>query len=286
MKEARIGIFDSGVGGLTVARAILDILPNEKLYYIGDTAHTPYGEKSLSEVREYALEIMDHLAESGVKMIVIACNTASCAVYEQAQARYERLGIPVVEVINPAVEKALGRTRNKKVGVIGTTATVESHIYQNKLASGGVLPFAQACPKFVPFAEAGITHGQEVLKTADTYLSPLIAAEVDTLVLGCTHYPLLSAPIRYLMGNQVQLVSSSEACAQAVYNCLIENDLLRDNYKQINQPIGEQKLPNSPEQLCLEHCFTCTRESEDFSRLAGRIMGHHFQGIAELKELQ
>ena len=142
--EAAIGIFDSGVGGLTVARAVLNVLPREEIRYVGDTAHTPYGEKDLETVRGYSLSIMDSLVESGVKMLVIACNTASCAVLDQARTRYqEEQGIPVVEVVQPAVEHAVTRSRNGKIGVIGTRATIDSGVYQRKLSKMGAEVFTQ-----------------------------------------------------------------------------------------------------------------------------------------------
>lgn len=229
MSNAPIGIFDSGVGGLTVARAVIDQLPNESIVYLGDTANSPYGPKSIQEVRELALTVMDRLVEEGVKLLVIACNSASAAVLRDARERYTvGRGIPVVEVIQPAVRRAVAATRNHRVGVIGTTATVTSKAYDDAFAAAVDLEISSAaCPDFVEFVEQGITSGPKLLKVAESYLGPIRAAGVDTLVLGCTHYPLLTGAISYVMGEDVTLVSSAEETAKDVYRTLIEHDLLR-----------------------------------------------------------
>ena len=195
--DAPIGIFDSGVGGLTVARAISRLLPRESLVYIGDTAHSPYGPKPIADVRRYGLEVLDTLVDQGVKMLVIACNTASAALLRDARERYD---VPVVEVIGPAVRTAVSTTRNGRVGVIGTTGTIGSGVYQDMLGLNERLDvFAAACPRFVDFVEAGITDSPEVLAVAEDYLAPLRHAGIDTLVLGCTHYPFLEGAISFVM---------------------------------------------------------------------------------------
>lgn len=229
MNDAPIGIFDSGVGGLTVARAIIDQLPNESIIYVGDTANTPYGPKSIPEVRELALAVMDRLVDEGVKLLVIACNSASAAVLRDARERYtESRGIPVVEVIQPAVRRAVAATRNRKVGVIGTNATITSKAYDDAFAAAVDLEISSAaCPAFVDFVERGVTSGPELLAAAETYLGPIRDAGVDTLVLGCTHYPLLTGAIAYVMGEDVTLVSSAEETAKDVYRTLVAHDLLR-----------------------------------------------------------
>ena len=229
-RDAAIGIIDSGVGGLTVARAVIDQLPNESIRYIGDTANGPYGPLPISEVREHALTLLDELADQGVKLLVIACNTASAAMFRDAKERYtERRGIPVVEVIQPAVRTAVQRTRSKKIGVIGTVGTIKSGAYQDAfIADPEIQVTSAACPRFVEFVEAGVTSGQELFDVANEYLQPLKDARVDTLVLGCTHYPLLSAAIQYVMGPSVTLVSSAEATAFEVYQTLLTHDLLRN----------------------------------------------------------
>jgi glutamate racemase len=229
VNDAPIGIFDSGVGGLTVARAIIDQLPNESIVYLGDTANSPYGPKGIQEVRDLAISVMDRLVDEGVKLLVIACNTASAAVLRDARERYtEARGIPVVEVIQPAARKAVASTRNHRVGVIGTSATVTSRAYDDAFAAAVDLNITSvACPEFVDYVERGITSGPELLKLAEGYLGPIREAGVDTLVLGCTHYPLLTGAISYVMGEDVTLVSSAEETAKDVYRTLVEHNLLR-----------------------------------------------------------
>ena len=169
MDSRPIGVFDSGVGGLTVARAIIDQLPHESIIYVGDTKNSPYGPKPISEVRELALSVMDQLVESGVKLLVIACNSASAAVLRDARERYTaRLGVPVVEVIQPAARRAVTSSRNRKVGVIGTTATITSKAYDDAFAAAVDLEITSvACPSFVDFVERGVTSGPELLAAAE-----------------------------------------------------------------------------------------------------------------------
>jgi glutamate racemase len=256
--DAPIGIFDSGVGGLTVARAIIDQLPAESIVYVGDTAHSPYGPKPLAEVRGYALQVMDDLVAQGVKLLVIACNTASAAMLRDARERFtEGYGIPVVEVIQPAVRSAVRMTRNNRVGVIGTVGTVKSKAYEDAFAAATELQiFTQACPRFVEFVEAGVTSGPELFEVAGEYLQPLRDAGVDTLVLGCTHYPLMSAAIQYVMGSDVTLVSSAEETAYDVYRTLVSHDLLR-----------QDRTPPA-------YTFEATGDSKsEFTSLARRFLG-------------
>ena len=255
--DAPIGVFDSGVGGLTVARAILDQLPRESILYVGDTAHSPYGPKPIAEVRAYALEVLDDLVAQGVKALVIACNTASAAMLRDARERYEvAFGIPVVEVIQPAVRAAVRATRNGRVGVIGTEGTIRSRAYDDAFAAAEVELFTEACPRFVEFVEAGITSGPELFAVAEEYLAPLTAADIDTLVLGCTHYPLMSAAIQYVMGPGVRLVSSAEETAADVYGRLVSLGIERSD-------------PTPP-----RHAFECTGDDKPaFLRLAHRFLG-------------
>ena len=258
MSDAQIGVFDSGVGGLTVARAIIDQLPHESILYVGDTAHSPYGPKPIAEVREYALAVLDDLVAQGVKLLVIACNTASSAMLRDARERYtEARGIPVVEVIHPAVRAAVRQTRNKRIGVIGTVGTINSRAYDDAfIAASDLEIFSQACPRFVEFVEAGVTSGAELFAVAEEYLAPLKAAEVDTLVLGCTHYPLLAGAIQYVMGEDVTLVSSAEETAYDVYRTLVRHGL-------------ERTSTEPPTYL-----FEATGDSKsDFLRLASRFLG-------------
>ena len=217
--DAPIGIFDSGFGGLTVARSVIDQLPHESLVYLGDTARQPYGPKPIGEVREYALECLDHLVDEGVKALVIACNSASAAMLRDARERYD---VPVVEVILPATRRAVAATRNGRIGVICTRATAESLAYDDAFAAAPHVELpTRACPRFVEFVEAGVTGGDELLAVAHDYLDPLVEAGVDTLILGCTHYPLLTGVISYVMGDEVTLVSSAEECAKDVYKLLV-----------------------------------------------------------------
>jgi glutamate racemase len=254
VSNAPIGIFDSGVGGLTVGRAILDQLPNESTIYIGDTARGPYGPRPLAEVREFALETLDFLVEQGVKALVIACNTASAAMLRDARERYK---VPVIEVIQPAVRRAVAATRTGHIGVIGTRATVDSKAYLDAFAAAPQLQVTSiACPLFVEFVERGETSGAEITKIARDYLAPVMEAKVDTLVLGCTHYPLLTGVISYVMGEGVTLVSSAEETAKDLYRTLVENDLLRD---------ARGGAPT--------HKFLATGDAKAFESLARRFLG-------------
>ncbi|GAA1791157.1 glutamate racemase [Agromyces lapidis] len=223
--DAPIGIFDSGVGGLTVARAVKDQLPNESILYIGDLEHSPYGPKKIADVRGYALAVLDDLVAQGVKMLVIACNTASAAMLRDARERYD---VPVVEVIQPAVRRAVAATKTGRVGVIGTQGTISSRAYDDAFAAAPHLElFSRACPRFVEFVEAGVTTGDELLAVAEEYLAPLRRADIDTLVLGCTHYPFLKGAISYVMGEGVTLVSSDVETANDVYRVLVSNGMER-----------------------------------------------------------
>ena len=254
MSNAPIGIFDSGVGGLTVARAILDQLPNESTLYIGDTARGPYGPRPLAEVRDFSLETLDFLVAQGVKALVIACNTASAAMLRDARERYS---IPVIEVIQPAVRRAVAATRSGRVGVIGTRATIESKAYLDAFAAAPQLKIESiACPLFVEFVERGETSGDAITKVAREYLKPMIDADVDTLVLGCTHYPLLTGVISYVMGNGVSLVSSAEETAKDLYRVLVEQNLLR----------AASEAPAT-------HKFLATGDAKAFETLARRFLG-------------
>ena len=231
MNDAPLGIFDSGVGGLTVARSILDQLPHESTLYIGDTLNTPYGTKPLAAVRAHALEVMDDLVDAGVKLLVIACNTASSAMLRDARERYTlRRGIPVVEVILPAARRAVAATRTGRIGVIATKSTVESRSYDDAFA---VAPGRRADDAGVPASSSSSSRrasrpAPRSSRVAHEYLDPVRAAGVDTLVLGCTHYPLLTGAISYVMGEEVTLVSSAEETAKDVYRTLVAHDLERD----------------------------------------------------------
>ena len=268
MNDAPIGIFDSGVGGLTVARAILDQLPREELVYIGDTAHTPYGPRPIAEVRALALEIMDSLVERDVKMLVIACNTASAAVLRDARERYS---VPVIEVIQPAVRRAVAATRNRRIGVIGTRATIASRAYDDAFAAAPDLQITSAaCPRFVEFVERGETDGDDVIEAAHEYLAPVRDADVDTLVLGCTHYPLLAGPISYVMGPEATLVSSASETALDVYRQLRAGRLLRTSTHPPHHVFAE----------------TGGDGGSDFARLSRRFLGPMVTMTSTLPEVR
>ncbi|RKW71881.1 glutamate racemase [Galactobacter caseinivorans] len=258
-----IGVFDSGVGGLTVARSIIDQLPHESTQYVGDTGRGPYGPLPLATVRANALGIMDELVDAGVKLLVIACNTASAAVLHDARERYTtRYGIPVVEVIQPAVRRAVAATRNGKIGVIGTQTTIGSRAYNDAFAAAPQLEiYSAACPRFVEFVERGITSGPELIATAEEYLAPLKAAGVDTLVLGCTHYPLLTGVLSLVMGENVTLVSSAEETAKDVYRSLALLGL------------------ETPELGAGDHHFMATGDAAAFEELARRFLGPEVRGV-------
>jgi glutamate racemase len=260
--EAPIGIFDSGFGGLTVARAVIDQLPHEDIVYLGDTARAPYGDQPIADVREFALECLDHLVAQGVKALVIACNSASAAVLRDARERY---AVPVVEVILPAARRAVAATRSGRVGVICTEATATSQAYDDAFAAAPSLRLSTvACPRFVPFVEAGVTGGPELLACAEEYLAPLRdQAKVDTLILGCTHYPLLTGVLSYVLGDGVTLVSSAEECAKEVYAVLTRLGLTHD-------------LPRVS-----SHRFLTTGNPELFEGIGARLLGGLVAGVEQ-----
>ncbi|MDO5683188.1 MAG: glutamate racemase [Propionibacteriaceae bacterium] len=259
-RDAPIGIFDSGFGGLTVLRAVVDQLPEEDVIYLGDTARAPYGEKTIAEVREYALECLDHLVALGVKALVIACNSASSAVLRDARERYS---VPVIDVILPAARRTVGATRTGQVGVICTEATATSRSYDDALvAAPQITLHTQACPRFVEFVEDGITSGPELLGVARGYLAPLQAAGIDTLILGCTHYPLLTGPLSYILGDSVTFVSSADECAKAAYARLTELDLLHT-----------PRSANGHRRTAGRRRFLTTGNPERFEGIGRRLIG-------------
>jgi glutamate racemase len=227
MADSRpIGVFDSGVGGLTVARAIIDLLPHEPLLYVGDSARSPYGPRPQTEIRRFALEIADYLIHQDVKMLVVACNSVEVSAIGDIAAR---AGIPVIGVIDPGARAAAHITRNRVVGLIGTQATVASGAYDRAMARLGpdVVLHARACPVFVEHVELGDTTSGELREAARGYLVPLMESGIDTLILGCTHYPLLSGLLQLELGPNVALVSSAEETAKDVYKTLVSSDLER-----------------------------------------------------------
>lgn len=231
MNDAPIGMFDSGFGGLTVARAVIDLLPDEHLVYIGDTGRYPYGPRPLDEVKGFAREITRHLVEDhGVKLVIVACNTASAAALHELQASCP---VPVVGVIEPGARSLVAATRQGRVGVIGTVGTVASGAYQQAVTdaaasvAAAVELVSAACPGFVEFVEKGETDSEQVMVLAERLLAPLREAAVDTLLLGCTHYPFLARTISDAIGREVVLVSSADETAFEVRRLLIDSGQVR-----------------------------------------------------------
>ena len=226
MDDRPIGVFDSGVGGLTVVRAMIDMLPNESIIYYGDTARGPYGPRSREDVRACVDDVAATLVKEGVKMLVVACNSASSAGLDHIRAAYP--DIPIVEVIQPAVRAAIAATRNGRIGVIGTELTIASGAYAREVdaTEADVTLFGQACPRFVEFVERGQTGGAELI-VAHEYLRPLTEEGIDTLILGCTHYPMLSGVISFVVGREVVLISSAEETARDVFAHLTDHEAAR-----------------------------------------------------------
>jgi len=254
MTDSRpIGVFDSGVGGLTVARAILDLLPHEPLLYVGDTARSPYGPRPVEEIRGFALEIAEYLFQRDVKMLVVACNSVEVSAIGDIAVR---AGVPVVGVIEPGVRAAVHATRNRVVGMIGTQATVRSRAYDRSMGAIGpdVALHSQACPLFVEHVERGDTTSPELREAARGYLVPLMETGIDTLILGCTHYPLLSGMLQLELGADVVLVSSAEETAKDVYAALVSG--------------GLQSADAEP-----RHEFVATGDPGQFQRVAEVFLG-------------
>lgn len=258
-----IGVFDSGVGGLTVARALIDLLPDERIVYLGDTARGPYGPRPLDEVREFTAGIMAWLHRQDVKLSVAACNTATAAALETDPLP---VPVPTIGVIEPAVQAAVAATRSGRVGVIGTEATIRSGAYER--AVGRLAPtlelHSKACPEFVTFVEQGRTTDPEVLDAVGAALQPLRRSRIDTLILGCTHYPLLTGAISHVMGGDVVLVSSAEATARAVFSRLV----------------GTQSLSRTPG----ANRYVSTGDGEVFTALASRFLGPRIAQV-ELEDI-
>lgn len=245
MKENPIGIFDSGLGGLTVLKEIARLLPYESTVYLGDTARVPYGNKSKDTIVRYSFENARFLLRHHIKLLVIACNTASAFALEEIRSA---LPIPVIGVIEPGAKAATAATRTGRVGIIGTEGTIKSGAYCSaiKALAPDVKTFTQACPMFVPLAEEGWTDNSIAIDTAAMYLAPLKKFGIDTLVLGCTHYPLLKRTIAKVMGPGVKLIDSAEAAAQEVRRTLAENGIANG---QNTAPSRRFYVTDSPERF-------------------------------------
>jgi len=258
MKNRPIGIFDSGVGGLTVVKQMFKKLPNEQIVYLGDTARVPYGTKSPETIKKYSVENADFLMKFRVKLIVVACNTASST---SLDALREKFSIPIVGVIKPGAEKAVQITRNNRVGIIGTYTTVKSKAYEKEIKrfSGDVKAVSKACPLFVPLVEEGWLKEDVTFDIVKKYLKPLMAKKIDTLILGCTHYPLLKPVISKVMGRHVKIVDSASSVADEVQNILMALGKL-----------SGQKKP--------KHKFFATDAVEHFVRVGEKFLGTKIKG--------
>ena len=225
-----IGVFDSGIGGLTVVRALMERLPFENIIYFGDTARVPYGIKSVETINRYALQITEFLIKKDVKLLIVACNTMAAVAY---QAIRNLSPVPVLEVIEASAKSAAHDTRNKSIGVIGTPATINSNAYARAihLLDKETKIFSQACPLFVPLVEEGWFDHQATRLIAEDYLKPVIAEQIDTLVLGCTHYPLLKPLLQEIVGPEVKLIDSAEAMADITADLINKENLGNQNRK-------------------------------------------------------
>jgi len=249
-------MFDSGFGGLTVARATIDLLPNEDLVYLGDTARYPYGPRSLDEVRAFALEIGQHLVDTyDIKLLVVACNTATAAALELLA---DSLPVPVVGVIEPGVRALIDASESGRFAVIGTVGTIDSGAYDKAVAQvvADASLVSSACPGFVEFVERGVTSGPEVTLLARRLLAPLVEARIDALLLGCTHYPYLARVIADVMGRQVVLVSSADETAFALADLLRRRGLAFDDPTRVGR-----------------HRFISSGDVRSFTRLGSRLLG-------------
>lgn len=264
MRDLPIGVFDSGFGGLTVARALIDLLPQERLVYFGDTARYPYGPKSLGEVREYALQISEFLAQRHhVKAIVVACNTASAAALGELRSLVD---VPVFGVIEPGVRSAIAATTTGRVGVIGTSTTIGSGAYQQAFAAvdPSIELTCAACPGFVEFVERGETQSEQALILAERLLAPVLEAKVDSLLLGCTHYPFLARTISRVMGRSVTLVSSADETAFAV--------------RAYQLSAGEFTTPDAHAQPP-QHRWISSGDASTFESIGRQLFGHELANV-------
>lgn len=257
-----IGVFDSGLGGLTVVRALRRRLPHENVLYVGDTARVPYGTKSPETIRRYSLEIALFLMRHRVKMVVVACNTSSA----WALSALKTLPIPVIGVIKPGARAAVARSKSKRIGVIGTPATVHSHAYRAAIRSHspGAFVLENACPLFVPLVEEGLHDDAVTATIAKRYLKPVLSKRIDTLVLGCTHYPLLKKTLQKVAGARVQLIDSADETAHDVEQTLSDNNLL-----------------NAQTRRGSLDCYV-TDNAPSFSRLSRQFMGENIRPAKRL----
>jgi glutamate racemase len=262
-QDSAIGVFDSGIGGLTVLHQIIVALPRENTVYLGDTARAPYGTKSVETVLRYSFENSEFLVEKGVKVVVVACNTSTAIALGHLKVE---LSIPVIGVIEPGVRRAIKSTTNKKVGVIGTEATIQSGAYTRalKAADPDIEVYSRACPLFVPLVEEGWTDNEVVEMTVKAYLGSLKQSGIDTLILGCTHYPLLKKAIRKFIGSSVRLVDSAEETAKEVQSTLKIAAIIRKTGKGA-------------------HSFFVTDAPDRFIKVGRRFLGEKVESAVRIE---
>jgi glutamate racemase len=262
-RDDAIGVFDSGIGGLTVLQKLIEILSTENTVYLGDTARAPYGTKSIETVIRYSVENTEFLIEKGVKLVVVACNTSTALALETLRGQVK---VPLIGVLEPGVRKALLITRNKKVGVIGTEATIQSGAYTKALKrhAGDIEVYSRACPLFVPLVEEGWIDNGIASMTVEAYLSSLKQSGIDTLILGCTHYPLLKKAIGNYMGGAVELIDSAEEIVKEVGMALEKHSLAR------RDGIGN-------------HSFFVTDAPDRFIKVGGRFLGEKVESAVRIE---
>lgn len=251
MDNRPIGIFDSGVGGLTVAKEIMEQLDNEEVVYFGDTARLPYGSKSKETITKFSFQDVRFLLSKGVKAVIIACNTASANSFEEVRTEFD---VPVFGVVSPGAAAAVRATKNNRVGIIATTGTVRSEAYEKAIIdiNNGVQVLSKACPLFVPLAEEGWANEEITFLTAKKYLSCLIERDVDTIVMGCTHYPLLMDCLKKVVGSGVTLVNPALETTKAVKEFLTKNNMLREEESKPKHSFFVSDTTDMFEKICKE----------------------------------
>lgn len=263
-EDQPIGVFDSGVGGLTVVRELLEKLPHEKVVYIGDTAHVPYGSRTVEELKTYADQIVRFLIEQSAKLVVAACNTSSAVSLDYLRQQYT---LPIVGVIEPGIRRALSLTNNFQIGVIATETTIKSGAFPQiaRRFNPQVRVFGQACPQLVPLVESGELEGMQTEKTCRGYLEPLLQAGIDTLILGCTHYPFLQPVLQRIVGDKVRLIDPAQETVEEVKALLHQTGKLN--------PVREG---------CMEHQFFSTGSSVSFLHVGQQMVGKLVQKVEQV----
>lgn len=261
MDNRPIGVFDSGVGGLTVIKEVIKALPYEETIYFGDTARVPYGAKSKETVTRFSSQIIRFLISKNVKAVIIACNTVSSNCYDELTAEFPRL--PIIEVVGPGVESCIRTTKNNIVGIIGTEATIKSGAYEKRIKAlkPEIEVYSRACPLFVPLAEEGWTNNEVAKKTAEIYLRELVEKNIDSIILGCTHYPLLKACIGETVGERVKIVNPAAATAKKMKDYLEKNNMLNNgnNVKHTFYVSDNTEKFNDICSVTLKHRYTAEK---------------------------